>query len=597
MKKIKSTFNDVKLMFKYVVENDKLLLILKTFAILINSLQVYIGTMYIKWILDYIINYDLSSNFLNLIIYVTKIQLVSLFCYTISLLVSKIIIPKREYKLKNVLQNIFISKSLTQDLSLYENYSFYDNYTKCIRYADSKAIEIVNLVFSVFQHFLNLIIISSVIFVLNHYLFIIIGFMVIVSFIDQNVSNKLSYKQYEAEQSIDRKSDYIKKIAHHKDFAKEVRIFSLKNFLIRKLNQNFDEKYAIYKEANKKYWRFKYIIHLINSLFLTPILIIYISINVIKGEISIGDFTVLFSACFSVSNYLSNIVNSIDKLNFESEYYISKLKKVLLGESTIEISYNSGKILKQIESIEFKNVCFAYPDHEEIVLDNICFILYKNESVALIGKNGSGKSTIIKLLLRLYDPISGNIFINGIDIKEYNIKSLRSTFSVVMQDYNIYSLSILDNICLDLDYDKIKLDNAIEFSGLEEKISKLNNGVNSYIGREFDENGNDFSGGEMQKIALARAYYRNNYCMIFDEANSALDVYAEFKLNEKILEIANNLTIIISHRLTTTTNVSKIIFIDNGKVKEIGNHKELMDKKEYYYDMFMKQAEKYKINN
>lgn len=595
MKKITNTVSDVKLMFKYVIENDKSLIILKILAILVNSLQLYIGTMYIKWILDYIINYDLPD-FKNLILYILKIQIISICIYTISLLISKIIIPKREYKLKNVLQNVFISKSLMQDISIYENYSFYDNYTKCIRYADSKAIEIVNLVFSVFQQLLNLIIISSIIFMLDYYLFIIIGIMVIVSFIDQNISNKLSYKQYEAEQSIDRKSEYIKKISHHKDFVKEVRIFNLKDFLINKLNVNFKEKYAIYKDVNKKYWRFKYIIHIINSLILTPILIVYISINVIKGEISIGDFTVLFSACFSVSNYLSNIVNAIDKLNFESEYYISKLKKVLLCVGNIEISNNEKKELSKINKIEFRDVYFKYPEHEEIVLNNVCFIIEKNDSVALIGKNGSGKSTIIKLLLRLYDPLSGSIFINDVNIKDYDVKSLRNAFSVVMQDYKVYNLSIVDNICFDSNYDKEKLTDAIKFSGLQEKIDTLNNGVDSYIGREFDENGIDFSGGEMQKIAIARAFYKNNSCMILDEANSALDVYAEFKLNERILETSNNITIIISHRLATTTNVSKIIFIENGEIKEIGNHDELMNKKDYYYNMFIKQAEKYKIN-
>lgn len=395
---LKQTFKDTKMMITYVIMNDKWLLLLKLLGVLVSALQTYVGTLYIKWILDYITdviqnqNFQFTSNsvyYKDIVKTILVIQCIALLLFSITTLITKIIVPRREYKLRNRLQNIFIEKATLQDLECYEDFGFYDNYTKSVRYADTKALEFLNILFSVVQNVLNIIAIASIIFTLDKYVVLIIIVMVVLSFVDQNISNRYSYEQYEAEESINRRAEYVKKVAHHKDYAKEVRIFRLGDFLISKLNSAFNEKYILYRETNTKYWRFKYIINLINTLIITPILLIYISVGVIIGNITIGSFTVLFNSCYSISAYLSAIIGALDRLTFESEYYVCKLRTILKKQSKIEQPNNEKIILDKIETIEFRNVWFHYPHHSENVLKDVSFKIEENDTIALVGKNGA----------------------------------------------------------------------------------------------------------------------------------------------------------------------------------------------------------------
>ena len=592
---MKITISDIKLMLKYIWNGDKFIIPLKFISLIIATLQTAVGTLYIKWIIDSITAY---SSFDIVIKQIIILQLTSIILYSASTIISNIIIPRREYKLRNSLQNVFIKKALKQDLECYENFKFYDNYTKAIRYADRKALDFLNILFSIAKNVFNVILLSSIIITLDPFILIIIAVMVIISFFDQNRSSRYSQEQYEAEETINRKSEYIKRVSHFKDFAKEVRLYNLGQFLINKLNETFVEKYKIYKETNTKYWLFKYIICVINNLMIAPVLLGYIAFKTIAGDITLGSFTVLFSSCYQISGELAGIINSIDRLNFESEYYVSHLRGILDYQPLIENDIENKKSIKKIVSIEFKNVFFKYPHHDELILNNISFRITSGEKIAIVGRNGVGKSTIIKLLLRLYDVTDGVILINDTDIKNYNIVDLRKCFSTVMQDYNIFAFSIRENISMGEDYNENDIQASLEFSGLAHKIKSIDAGLDANIGREFDESGVNFSGGELQKLSLSRAYIRNSSVIVLDEANSSLDPFAEFELNEKIMQIASDqIALFVSHRLTTTACSDKIIMIDNGKIIESGTHEQLCsDPNSHYREMFEKQAHAYEIN-
>ncbi len=592
---LKITIADIKLMLKYIWNGDKFIIPLKFISLIIATLQTAVGTLYIKWIIDSIT----AKNSFNIVIrHIIILQVISFILYSASTIISNVIISSREYKLRNNLQNVFIKKAMKQDLECYENFKFYDNYTKAIRYADTKALDFLNILFSIAKNVFNVILLSSIIITLDPFILIIIAVMVVVSFFDQNRSSRYSQEQYEAEETINRKSEYIKKVSHFKDFAKDVRLYNLGQFLINKLNETFVEKYKIYKETKAKYWRFKYIISVINTLMIAPVLLGYIAFKTITGDITLGSFTVLFSACYQISGELAGIINSFDRLNFESEYYVSHLRGILDYQPSIENDIEDKKSIEKIISIEFKNVFFKYPHHDELILDNISFRITSGEKVAIVGRNGAGKSTIIKLLLRLYDVTDGEILINDADIKNYNIVNLRKCFATVMQDYNIFAFSIRENISMGEVYNEKDIQASLEFSGLSHKIKGIDGGIDANIGREFDENGVNFSGGELQKLSLSRAYIRNSSVIVLDEANSSLDPFAEFKLNEKIMQMTSDqIALFVSHRLTTTVCSDKIIMIDNGKIIESGTHEQLCsDPNSYYRDMFEKQAHAYEIN-
>lgn len=599
LNKLRTRYYNCMLMIKYVLKYDKLIMPLKTVAILFSAIETYIGSVYIKWIIDFIseslTKHD-DFDFLKYVYLIFAVQILAVIVYSVTIVISKVIIPRREYVLKNKLQNLFIIKAMEHDLSEYENFEFYDTYTKTVRYADKKALDIVDIFFSAAGNTLKIIAVLTIIMQLDSGVLIIVLIMVVLSAIDQNLSNKYSYEQYEAEATVDRKSEYIKRVAHQKQYAKEVRTFRLSGFLIEKLNNVFAEKSSIFKKSNGTYWRTKYAFHIVNSLVVTPALLIYIGIQMTCGMVSIGGFTVLFTSAFSVSSYLAGIIIDIDKLCFESDFYISKLRKILEMRGKIE-SGNNGISLDSIETISFKNVYFKYPKHEEWILKNVSFDIYANEHIALVGRNGGGKSTIVKLMIRLYDATKGEISINGIDIKKYNVDSLRSAFSVVLQDYQLFDFSIEDNLSMGKRYTEAEMSSALEFAGIKNRIDTCKAGIKTFIGREFTPDGENFSGGELQKIAIARGEVKKCFFRIYDEANSSLDPFSEYELNKKFrASNANYITLAVTHRLTAAVSADKIIHLENGKIVAIGSHSLLMSGDDKYREMFECQLKAYEAN-
>ena len=246
----------------------------------------------------------------------------------------------------------------------------------------------------------------------------------------------------------------------------------------------------------------------------------------------------------------------------------------------------------------FNNVYFKYPKHDEWVLDNVSFKINPGEKIAIVGKNGAGKSTIIKLLLRLYDVTDGEILIDGINIKNINVIDLRKIFSVIFQDFNIYSFTIAENIMMNLydDTKKKEIDNALQLFDLKEYFNKYGDPKDIYLNREFDENGIVLSGGLMQQLAIARAIYSDGTIALFDEPNSSLDPIAEYNLNKTIISNINSKSaIFVTHRLSTAVMADKIFLLDKGKIVEVGSHTELLSKKGLYYEMFEKQNTIYRI--
>lgn len=262
-----------------------------------------------------------------------------------------------------------------------------------------------------------------------------------------------------------------------------------------------------------------------------------------------------------------------------------------------KIPENQDGILpeEKVHSIEFKEVSFGYKEAEPVI-KNLSFKIEGDKVCALVGHNGAGKSTIIKLLFRLYDPTSGEILVNGVNIKEYNLKAYRRLFSAAFQDYKVMAMSVKDNVLMGekVDYPEEAVEHALKCAGVWTKVHSLPDGMNTMMTKEFDKAGAVLSGGEQQKIVVARAFAKKASVKVFDEPSSALDPIAEYELYKGIMgESKGHITLFISHRLSSVKDADKVFMLENGSVIEQGSHKELMDMRGKYCEMFTKQAQNY----
>ena len=262
-------------------------------------------------------------------------------------------------------------------------------------------------------------------------------------------------------------------------------------------------------------------------------------------------------------------------------------------ETPFEMECGSRELL-DIESLEFQDVSFKYPNASEYALKNVSFSIKKGEHIAIVGKNGAGKTTMIKLLLRLYAPTHGKIFVNGADITEYNLSSLRRVASVLFQDYSIYAFSVRENLTLGASIPEEKIVDALSRVNLLDKVMSLPKKLDTPITNQLYEGGVEFSGGEMQRLALARAYLRNQGLFILDEPTSNLDPFVESAFYEDLLSQNSNTVIVISHRITFTHRMTKIICMRGGSIEEIGAPAELLkNPQSLYKEMYDLNTAKY----
>lgn len=383
------------------------------------------------------------------------------------------------------------------------------------------------------------------------------------------------------------------------DTGKEVRVNKASSWLIKKYNLESARVINVQDEKENKKYMWGVIANLIG--FIQTVLIYgYCSYLVISHGISIGNFTVIIGSIMAFIGAFSDFIKFIPKITLQS-HYIDDYKKFL------SLSEHKGRE-KEIVSgkeptngrydINFCNVSFKYPNTDRFVLKNINLSIKAGERLSIVGYNGAGKSTLIKLILRLYEPTNGAIYLGETDISTINLHDYRELLAVVFQDYILYWLTIRDNIVLNRGFNADKLALAIEQSGLKKRIALLEDGVETELENLFDYDRMEFSGGEGQKLACARAYYKNAPIVILDEPTSSLDALAESRLYQNFNNIIGRKTsIYISHRLASTRFCDSIAVFVDGEIVEKGTHGELMDKHGIYEEMFSKQAHNYHGNS
>lgn len=317
---------------------------------------------------------------------------------------------------------------------------------------------------------------------------------------------------------------------------------------------------------------------------------VIVGITTITRRLPISNFSLTVSAAISFSACVSAIIDASDNFIRSIEY----VKPVLEFMDIREDADEGEQELNGIDELEFEHVSFTYPHTDKKVLDDVSFCIRKNEKISIVGLNGAGKTTIVKLICRLYRPDSGRIKINGTDIFDYSYASYMRGISAVFQDYKLFHYSILENISPDIDGKKgLELAEAV---GLREKLDTLPRGINSCLGKEYEEDGTELSGGQMQKIAIARALCKPAGLLILDEPTSALDPIAEAEIYEHFNSLAQDRTALyISHRMSSSIFCDRILVLNGGRVEDFAPHRELMEKRDsLYYRLFMTQAENYR---
>ena len=486
-------------------------------------------------------------------------------------------------------------KASKLDLEYYETPQFYTDYVWAAQQATSQVAQIQAQFSVLIARLSETIFMGGVLVVINPVLLVFAVVMAIISFVAQRKHIKIRYDANNESKPVERERDYAKRVFYLSDYAKEIRLSKIHEVIHDNFVDANNRLCDIQWKAGKKHFRLSLISETLLELFGTIGMYGYLTYEVmVSGRLSFGDFGALSQSTGRFSNRLRQVLNVA--LNFaELSLYMDKFRRFMEYEPKIE--KHAGAIPeKELKPLVLKNVSFTYNGESTPSLKNVNMTINPYEKVAIVGYNGAGKTTLIKLLMRLYDPTEGEILIGDKNIKEFDTDEYRKEFAAVFQDYQLFAATLGENVVMDdMDgKDKEKIKEALFHSNFEDKYKELPLGLDTPLTKEFEKSGVDLSGGEKQKVAIARAFYKDSYYAVMDEPSSALDPIAEYKLNQNMAEISEDRTVIfISHRLSTTVMADRIYMFEKGEIIEQGSHRELMELNGKYAEMFRKQSLNY----
>ena len=501
-------------------------------------------------------------------------------------------------KVANHIRIRIISKAKSIDISQFDLPEFYEKFENASREASFRPIQILSSTFTMISNLISMISFIIVLVNLNPLAPVIIFLISLPAAIIKFIYGRKNFLYMRRRSKDRRQMEYYSHLMTNKDVVKEVRLFNLSDTFIGKFKAIFKKYFKGLKSLiiRENTW---HIIIAIATALVNAALFVYVGIKAVNdSEFKIGDYSYYVASLNSIISCVGAIVASSatvyqGTLFIENVIEFDKLQaKIVPTQSpALDVKRHIG------HTIEFKNVSFAYPGTDKLVLKNVSFTLDKGTTTVLVGLNGAGKTTIIKLLTRLYDPTDGVILLDGEDIKKYDTAQLYSMFGTIFQDFGKYAVSVEENIYYG-DIDKGLVDKEVELaankSGASEYIERFPDGYKTKLIRFFDEDATDLSIGQWQKLSVARAFYSDSDILILDEPTASLDALAEQQIFKQFEELTENKTsIFVSHRLSSATTADKIIVLEYGEIIEEGDHKSLMEARGKYYELFTTQAKRY----
>ena len=407
--------------------------------------------------------------------------------------------------------------------------------------------------------------------------------------------------QYMRRRSKDRRQmTYYSDLMVNKDMVKEIRMYDLSDEFVERYNNVFARYYAGLRRLILRESVWQVTLTLLSSV-INCVFFALIAMRVFDGTIQIGDYSYFTGALTSIATTVSGLI-SVSAHVYEGTLFIDNLISFMKEKPTVvPLTDTPAPVEKgKPHTIEFVDVSFAYPGSDRLVLEHINLKFRPGETVVLVGLNGAGKTTFIKLLTRLYDPTEGKILLDGRDLREYDIKELYQIFGIIFQDFGKYAVSVADNVRfgdIHRQTDDEAIRRAAKDSGADDYISRLPGGYDTPLMRYFEPEGTELSIGQWQKLAIARAFYSSSDILILDEPTASLDPMAEQEIFNQFDQLRQDkTTIFVSHRLSSATVASKIVVLEYGRLIEEGTHRELMDKGGRYYELFTTQANRYLEN-
>lgn len=400
----------------------------------------------------------------------------------------------------------------------------------------------------------------------------------------------INFKQKKNLANANRRLRYFESTAQDFSFGKDIRLYNFE----KSITESYDFEIKSYLSVFRKIKNKEYFLALIDALFvlISDGLLFYFLITKVIDGMDIASFSFYLLAALALTTLLKVLVEDIIFLISKGQYLNDYF--VFMDTDFNEKSQGISNIESETLEIEFKNVSFKYPKTEKWIIKNLNLKIEKGEKLAIVGINGAGKTTIMKLLLRLFKPTEGVILVNGINALDYDKETYQSLFAPVFQDINILAFSVRENITLGLSNDEERIWKCLDLVGLGDKVRNLDHGLDTIMLKNIDESGIIFSGGENQKLAIARALYKNGKMVVLDEPTAALDALAEAEIYENFNNLVkDHTTIFISHRLASTKFCDKIALFNNSVLEEYGTHDELMQLKGEYYNMFVVQGKYY----
>lgn len=490
-----------------------------------------------------------------------------------------------------------MQKAQSLDLSAFDLPAFYEKLENANREAGNRPVHILSSTFSVISTIISLVGYVVILASSLPLAALAIAVVAIPSAIVNFIYRRKSFA-YMRHRSIDRRQmNYYAELTVNKDLAKEVRMYDLGEELTGRYNRVFDRYYKGLRGliVRENIWQ---IIFAVLSALVSCFFFAYIALGVFEGRYQIGDYSLYTGALTSISGAVTTLITTSATI-YEGTLFIDNLLS-FLKEKRYTVARTAEPLIPARgvpHVIEFSHVSFAYPGTEKPVIDDLCLTLRAGETLALVGLNGAGKTTLIKLLTRLYDPTEGAILLDGHDLRDYDVTALRRMFGIVFQDFGKYAFSVRENIRLgDLTKkaDAAEIEGAAVSAGADEFIRALPHGYDTQLMRYFDRDGMELSGGQWQKLSLARAFYSDADIIILDEPTASLDPIAEQEVFRRFDELrGDKTTVFVSHRLSSATIATKIAVIEHGHLVEEGTHHELMERDGRYAELFRIQAERY----